>query len=223
MKHASKVIFCIAGVLLALGLLLTGASLISGGSLEHIRGNAGATDVSVSFAEEEITSIDVDLPAGLVVFREGQSFGVAAENVASAYFTCEVENGVLTVREAWPGAPNMQAARALSAEKDWPRIVIFIPADAAPVSASVGIRLGSFFSQNVALSGLTADVASGLIDVQVPGAVGSYDVSCKIGLGKLTVGNDWFRGSYKYNSINPAGTRLDLRCGNGEILLGFAG
>lgn len=222
MKHATKVIFTIAGVLLVLGLLLTGASLISGGSLEHIRGNAGATDVSVSFADETVTAIDVDLPAGLVVFREGENFGVAAENVASAYFTCKVEDGVLTVCERWPGAPNIQAARTLSAEQDWPRIVIFLPADAA-VSASVDVSLGSFFSQNVALSELTADVSSGLIDVQVPGGIGSYDVSCKIGLGKLTVGNEWFRGSYKYHSVNPAGMRLDLRCGAGEVLLGFAG
>ena len=223
MKHASRIIFSIAGILLVLGLLLTGASLLSGGSLEHIRGNAGAADISISFADETVTAVDVQLPAGFVVFREGEHFGVAASHVASAYFSCEVKDGVLTIQEQWPAAPNIQAARALSAAQDWPQIVVFIPADAAPVTASVDISLGSFFTQGVTLSGLTADVSSGLIDVRLPGTIGSYDVSGSVGLGKLTVDNSWFRGSYTFHSINPDGIRLDLHCGTGEAVVSFLG
>lgn len=226
MKRASRIILLISAAVFALGVMMTGASLISGGRLEHIREAAGASDHYVNYADEDVHSIVVDIPVGNVIFRPGNDLGVVALGAAKAYFSCEAEGGVLRIEEKWPGAKNIAAARALAAAENWPQLVIFVPQEFSDGGGSVSatVKLGSCHVEGLGASDFDLDVLSGLINLSVPGGFADYDISGRVGIGKYTSGGHWVFGSYKIiNGNAAAASKLDFRCAAGEVILNAAG
>jgi len=227
MKHISKIILTVTAAVFALGVIMTAVSLITGGSLRHIRDNIGISNYSEYLEADEIREIRVELTTGIVTFREGENFGVAALNTAEAYFSCEVKSGVLTVKESRPQSGKFAVSRVVAAENATPQIVVFVPSGfadpAAGTSVSVKADVGSCIISDMAFSKLRVDIGTGLTELSVPGSVFDYNINGMVGLGTVTVGETWFRGNCNYSNENPAaGREIGFSCLAGDVKIRFS-
>lgn len=100
MRKGVKAIFVVALVFVFLGIILTTAGVASGGSIKVVKeinfGSTDYVDVDETYTEE-IESLNLELAAGTLTVKEGDSFRIEAKNIPERYYEFYVEDKTLHV------------------------------------------------------------------------------------------------------------------------------
>lgn len=225
MKKIWKVILIIAIVIFVLGLLLIGASLLSGGSIYGLINNIESVEYSEDFDGEEINAIDIDLTAAKLFIVPGDYFAVIGEKIPKDYFSCRVENGTLIIEEKWSSSNARSVSMGLAAYKYEPKVTLYVPSDfqvisegtSANISIDVGLcridglavenaefMLGActFSASDIQADTLTLKIAAG--DVHLSGSI-SDCIKMRCGSGSVRLDLDREKSDYDVNAMMALG------------------
>jgi hypothetical protein len=211
MKKIWKVILIVSIVIFVLGILLIGASLLSGGSLDSIVNNIESVDYSENFDKEEIKAVDIDLTGAKLFVVPGEYFAVVAEKMPTDYFSCRVEDGTLKIEEKWPSSNAKSVSMGLAAYKYEPKVTLYVPSDFQELnsgtSVSISMDAGICHIEKLAAENVDLNLGAGNLLVS---DFDAYNLSLKLASGNASL----------TGSISGSG---ELRCGAGSVGLKLDG
>ena len=202
MKLIWKIVSIAAAVLLLLGIVSIGVSLVTGGSLEGIRNNVMLTNEQRDFGDAPPTALRVTCAAGRLTVLPGDTLRVEARNVPERSFVCTLSDGVLTVGEERASSWSDNLSRALSLQKTPPEICIYLPEDTALRCAEI-------------------ELSAGEAVLTLPGTAADYTAELQAEAGSVHYEGRIY--SFGESSVGNGAASLMLHSIAGEIYVGFCG
>lgn len=208
MKKLTKILLLTAGTFFVLGLILFIAGILGGGKIKNISIINGReynyTSFHEEFSGETIHSLDLEVSAGNLIVKQGDTFSIQGSNVIEDSIKYGVKDNELYVKEKDNDFWSFIGRIGFFFESNDTVITVTIPADFVATNTSLEVNAGELNIDQLNTKVLDLDVQAG-----------------KANLNQVTVGEkakmELGAGGIFANDYNGKNLELDISAGEAEL------
>lgn len=184
MKKGLKVVLVISLCLVVAGIALITVSALTGGSFTGLKSKIAIRDIDNNFAGRDIKELELELGSGVLNIVRGDSYRVEARNIAEQYYTCDISDGVLRVKEEWGESSAMNIARGLNLFDYKPEITVYLPEDFSADNMKITVTAGRISADTLLARKAEITVAAGSCNID---SISVGELNMTVAAGNLAV------------------------------------